>query len=163
MTVTDASDNYVAKQDDISSLNGIVKALYESVSFLPGKQPDYSRLRSLFHPRAIIVPPRSEHGADITVHDVESFIAQSRIVVISSGMERQGFHEKEIARRSDTFGDVTSLFSTYESRYRERDAEPIDRGINSIELVRDARRWWVIAIAWDIEKKANRIPPEYSA
>ncbi len=158
-----SSANVAANPEDVSSVNGAIRALYESVSFQPGKQPDYARLRTILHPRAVIVPPRAEHTAELLIHDVESFISQSRLSVISTGLEGLGFHEKETARRSESFGNVVSVFSTYESRHRESDPTPIQRGINSIELMKDARRWWVIAILWDIEKPTNPIPKEYEA
>ena len=37
----------------------------------------------------------------------------------------------------------------------------IGRGINSIELFWDGKRWWIAGAIWTDETKANPIPKEY--
>ena len=78
-----------------------------------------------------------------------------------SGAFAHGFFEREIARRSDCFGNVCQIFSSYESRHTASDAAPFQRGINSIQLVRDGKRWWIASVAWDIEKPESPIPAQY--
>ena len=72
-----------------------------------------------------------------------------------------GFFEREIAQTSDTFGGVTHRFSTYDSKRTAQDAQPFARGINSIQLLNDGRRWWVVTIYWDSERPGNPIPQKY--
>ncbi|MBI1803551.1 MAG: hypothetical protein HY033_01810 [Ignavibacteriae bacterium] len=151
-----------ANPADVVSVNAIIKALYESVSFPPGRQPDYTRLRTLFHLNGIVIPPRTDHSAEFAVTDVETFINRSRQYVITTGMERKGFHENEIARRTESFGSIVHVFSTYESRYQPGDPTPIQRGINSIQLGRDGKRWCVLSILWDVERPGNPIPKDYA-
>jgi hypothetical protein len=76
-------------------------------------------------------------------------------------LERNGFFEREIGRRSDRFGNVLHVFSTYESRRTPADSAPFARGINSIQLFNDGTRWWVTTIFWDSERKDNPIPANY--
>ena len=66
-----------------------------------------------------------------------------------------------MARRADGFGHIMHVFSTYESRHREDDPEPFARGINSIQLMNDGRRWWVVSIFWEAESPQAPIPREY--
>jgi hypothetical protein len=146
---------------DVVSVKSIVNAMYECVSFLPGSQPNYSRLQTLFHPQASIIPPKVEHDAEIIVHGVDTFISQSRGYVISTGLEREGFYEREIARKTESFGSIVHVFSTYESRHRQSDPTPFQRGINSIQLGKDGKRWWILSIVWDIEREGNQILPEH--
>lgn len=40
------------------------------------------------------------------------------------------------------------------------DPEPDSRGVNSIQLARGEGRWWVLHIAWDVERTGPGIPPE---
>jgi hypothetical protein len=54
----------------------------------------------------------------------------------------------EIARRTERYGSVVHVFSTYESRRNADDAEPFMRGINSIQLLYEKGRWWVVTIFW---------------
>jgi hypothetical protein len=150
-----------APPPDVVSPDAVVKALYESVSFVPGRQPDYNRLRALFHPDARVVPPRTEQGAGLEILDPDTFITRSREYVVTSGLERKGFCEKEVARRTGVFGSMIHLFSTYESRHTMNDPEPFQRGINSIQLVKDAHRFWIISILWESEGPGNPIPRSF--
>lgn len=147
-----------AHKSELTTLDGVITALYESVSFPPGRQPDYGRLRTLFHPDARIVPPRTEKGSGLEVLDLDSFITSSAEHVVTSGLERLGFHEREVARRTSAFGTMVHLFSTYESRHTVNDPAPFQRGINSIQLVKDAHRFWVLSILWEAEGPGNPIP-----
>jgi hypothetical protein len=72
----------------------------------------------------------------------------------------EGFFESEIHRRVERFGAVAHVFSTYESRHA-RDEKPFVRGINSIQLVRDGKRWWIASVVWDTERPDNPIPADY--
>lgn len=156
-----AKSEVQANPVDVMTVEGIIKALYESVSFMAGRQPDYDRLRSLFHPDGKLIPPKGEKETKVLVLDVDTFNARSREHVVISGLERKGFIEKEIARRSHAFGNIVHLFSTYESRHTVSDPTPIQRGINSIQLLKENGRWWVISILWDVERPTNPIPKAY--
>ena len=145
---------------DAAALDAVVRALYEAISFPPGGQPDWDRLRSLFAPGARLIPPKSDDGSPVHVLDVESFIAQASHQLQVNEPARQGFVEVEIARRTEAFGNIAHVFSTYEAR--QATAEPaIARGINSIQLLRDGGRWWVVTIFWDNERDDNPIPAAY--
>ena len=75
-------------------------------------------------------------------------------------LEERGFIEREIARRTEQYGDIAHVFSTYEAR--EREGGPvIMRGINSFQLVRHAGRWWVVSIMWQSESSQTPIPAGY--
>ena len=79
----------------------------------------------------------------------------------ASELVENGFFEKEINRVTNTFGNITQVFSTYESFRSESDEKPFMRGINSIQLLNDGDRWWIINIYWTQESKENPIPDEY--
>jgi hypothetical protein len=38
---------------------------------------------------------------------------------------------------------------------------PFARGINSIQLMNDGKRWWIINIYWMQESEENPIPEKY--
>jgi hypothetical protein len=81
--------------------------------------------------------------------------------VVDPQLKGEGFFEREISHTSDTFGAIMHVFSTYESRHAPADAKPFGRGINSIELFNDGRRWWIISVLWDRERPNNPIPSKY--
>ena len=76
-------------------------------------------------------------------------------------MEDGGFFEHETARNAHTYGPITELFSTYESRHQANDAKPFARGINSIQLLNDGTRWWVVTVYWQAERPDLPIPAVY--
>jgi hypothetical protein len=40
---------------------------------------------------------------------------------------------------------MTQVFSSYESRHAPGE-KPFERGINSVQLLNDGKRWWVVSI-----------------
>src|SRR5207237_10104872 len=75
--------------------------------------------------------------------------------------EKNGFYEKEVARRVEQFGQIAHVWSTYESRHAPNDAAPFMRGINSIQLFKDGKRWWIVSIYWQHENAGRPMPSEY--
>ena len=88
--------------------------------------------------------------------DIDGFIARVRDYV-----EKNGFYEKEIARRTEQFDQIAHVWSTYESRHKANDPEPFMRGINSIQLFYDESRWWIVSIYWQHESTEHPIPEKY--
>jgi hypothetical protein len=147
-----------ANPADVASIDSIIAALYDVISGPAGKKRDWARMRSLFAPGARLIPivPRREGGFATRVLDVEGYISGS-----GNYLETNGFFEKEIARRTERFGNLAHAFSSYESRHKAEDREPFARGINSIQLMNDGKRWWIITITWESERPDNPIPKEY--
>ncbi len=148
---------------DAVSVDSIVAALYASVSHPPDAAPDFERMRAIFLYVGMLVAP-NRPGQDITGADVDGFEGRwqrNAAARKEKGESTQGFFEREIARRTDCFGNVCQVFSTYESRHTASDAKPFERGVNSIQLVRDGKRWWIASVAWDAERPDNPIPAPY--
>lgn len=153
----DGSDRPAADPGDVGSPDAIVAALYESISGAAGEERDWDRLRSLFTPDGRLIPSgrRPDGTAGHQVLDVEEYIDGA-----SRAFAENGFYEKEIHAVTERFGDIAHVFSTYESR-RTPDAEPFQRGINSIQLWHDGERWWVVDILWHAEREDAPIPDRY--
>jgi len=147
-----------ANPADVASLDSIMKAVYEVISGDAGQKRDWDRFRTLFHKDARMIPSgKNKDGvASARVFSTEDYITRS-----SPFMEKEGFFEKEIARRVDVYGNIAQVFSTYESFHKKDDKTPFARGINSFQLLNDGRRWWVITIYWQGETPENPIPKEY--
>ena len=56
---------------------------------------------------------------------------------------------------------IAHVWSTYESRYAKDEAKPFQRGINSIDLIFDGKRWSILTIYWEAEDAAHPLPAEY--
>jgi hypothetical protein len=144
--------------NDSDSPNSIIHALYDSISGPAGKEPDWERMRALFFPRALLVRTTvAGDGALLpTVMDVEEYIDGT-----GDYLRREPFYEREIARRTESFGNVAHVFSTYESRREAGPSEPFMRGINSMQLFHDGERWWLLSVVWDNEREDQPIPGRY--
>lgn len=142
---------------DVSTIDSIIPVLYRTISGPVGAPREWDRMRSLFHPEARLIPsgctPQGVCGARVLT--VEGYIGRA-----DSALRAMGFHEREIARRTERFGNVAHVFSTYES-YRGDETSPFSRGINSIQLLWDGRRWWIMNVFWDSEREGNPIPEKY--
>lgn len=148
---------------DGSSVDAIVAALYASVSHGEDGQPNFDRMRAIFLQVGMLVPPKDPRSELFTVLDVDGFEERVR-KSIAAGKQKgdpTSFFEREAARKTDCFGNVCQVFSTYESRRAPSDEKPFVRGINSIQLVNDGRRWWIASVIWDTEKPDRPIPPQY--
>jgi hypothetical protein len=145
-----------ANLEDVSSIDGLIDALYESITFPVGEKPDLERFKSLFIPNAPFI--RITRDGPNTM-DLESFVA-SFSERISSGALRS-FYEAEISRKTHLFGGIAHIFSTYEKGMNTTDPQSLGRGINSIQLFRDGKRWWACSITWEDERDDNPIPEQY--
>jgi len=152
-----------AAPPDAASPEAIVAALYESVSHGPDAEPNWERMRAIFLPVGMLIPPKKPQDDMFTVIDVDGFQDRVRKATATAKQkgEPTGFIEREIARRTDCFGNVCQVFSTYEGRRAASDEKPFVRGINSIQLVRDGSRWWIASVVWDTERPDNPISPAY--
>lgn len=148
-----------ANPADVSSPDAILKALYDVISGPAGVKRDWDRFRSLFVLNARLMPtrPNPTGGASVMVWSADDYAA-----LAGSSLEKSGFFEREIARKTEAYGNIMHVFSTYESRRTADPAEkPFARGINSIQLLKDGSRWWVVSIFWDAERPGNEIPAQY--
>jgi hypothetical protein len=150
--------NPAADPKDVATMDAIVAAVYDVISGPGGQKRNWDRFRSLFVPGARLIPtghrPTGEVGARILTP--EEYIQRS-----SPLLEQNGFFEREISRRIERYGSIAHIFSTYESRHKLDDEKPFARGINSIQLMNDGKRWWIVTIYWQNEDDKNPLPAEY--
>src|SRR2546430_14458509 len=121
-----------ANPADVASIDGIITAAYDSISGPAGEKRNWERERSLYYPGARLIPtakPGENDDFAPQMLDVDGFIAR-----VEAYFAEHGFYEKEIARRTEQFGNIAHVWSTYESRHNPGDTEPFMRGINTIQL-----------------------------
>src|SRR6185295_11562842 len=103
-----------ANPADVASVESIVAAVYDVISGPASKKRDWARMRSLFIPGARMIPtsarPTGEVGSRVL--DVDAYIERSEPF-----FAKEGFFEKEAARRVERFGHIAHVFSTYEARH----------------------------------------------
>ncbi len=148
-----------ADPKDVASLDAIMKAVYDVISGDSGKARDWDRFRSLFHKDARLIPS----GKNAQTGAIGARVLTPEDYIKGSGpyLEKNGFHEREVARHIDMYGNIAQVFSTYASFHKSDDKEPFMRGINSFQLLNDGKRWWVVTIYWQAETPDNLIPKHF--
>lgn len=144
-----------ARTEDVSTLDGIIKAFYETISGPAGQPRQWGRDRTLYIEGMRFVGMDERDGtirADVMDH-------RQYVDAVNAYFVREGFFEREIHRVVRTFGNMTHVFSTYESR-NKADGPVMERGVNSIQLFHDGKRWWIASAMWDGERKNNPIPAD---
>jgi hypothetical protein len=146
-----------AKAEDVKSQVAIMVAIYDVISGPAGTR-DWKRFRSLFLPEARFTEVGT--GPDgkkvVIAWSVDEFVRDASRVFAEAP-----FYEKAIVNEPESFGDITQVFSSYETR-RSPTGPSIERGINSIQLLNDGARWWVLSILWDTERSGNPLPAKFS-
>ncbi|HZV37566.1 MAG TPA: hypothetical protein VFF96_02340 [Pseudoxanthomonas sp.] len=145
-----------AADKDVASIDAIVAALYDVISGPAGQARDWNRLRSLFVPTGRMMPVgvRPDDNVGMRLLQVNDYVAGSGPLLVE-----KGFHERELARRTERFGHIAHVFSTYEGKL---DADGhVMRGINSIQLMHDGKRWWIVSLMWEAENPKLSLPAEY--
>ena len=152
-----AQDN-PAYQSKVSTLNSTLETLYSVISGEKGEQRNWELFRYLFHEDANLIPTRRNVDSPMSARFLspEDYINSSGDYLI-----KNGFYEIELSRDVQQYGNIAQVFSTYESYHSKDDTVPFMRGINSIQLLYDGSRWWIINIYWMQESEEHPIPQKY--
>jgi len=148
-----------AKPTDVASPDAILAATYDVISGPAGQQRDWDRFRSLFVPGARLIPvvaKKTGGGFETRIITPDEYANFA-----DAYFQKNGFAEREISQKAERYGNITQIFSTYESRHDAKDAQPFARGINSFQLFYDGTRWWVVTIYWLEETPENPLPKEF--
>ena len=151
-------DSIPADPKDVSSVDAIIAAVYDVISGPAGQKRNWDRMRTLFVSDARMIATGKRPTGEFVRRSmsVEDYIKNSGPV-----LEKDGFFETEIGRKTEQYGNIVHLFSSYESKRTTADEKPFMRGINSFQLWNDGKRWWVITIFWQGESKDVPIPEKY--
>ena len=141
--------------DDHEAIGAIVDEMYAMISGPKGPR-DWSRQANCFHPdaRQIRTWVDAEGRPQCKIMRLDEYSSDTTPFFAAND-----FHEIEIARRIDLFGNIAHVWSAYEARTSLDDAEPERRGINSIQLFRDPDKGWrIMAMLWDNEREGLSLP-----
>lgn len=144
------------------TIDGVMTELYASVTREPGKPFQWERLRAIMLPDGLMIPQARQRGGKLETMNVDQFIEWIDTgwkPIIGTDRDK-GFFEKQINLVVNQYGDVASAFTTYEKGpYAPRGVQ--GRGINAVQLVRTAGRWYISSITWDEENTAGPLPAQY--
>ena len=139
-----------ASAADLAGIDEAVRGVYDVISGPPGKARDFDRMRSLFAPNALLraITPNGVRGGTL-----EEYITRNAPI-----LEREGFTERELSRRTEVYGNLATVWSSYDGRTATGSFH--ERGINSFQLVRVNGRWLVASILWQEETPQFPLPAD---
>lgn len=152
------TDSIPVNPKDVESVDAIIASLYNVISGPAGEKRNWDRMRTLFiaEGKLMATGKRPDGTMGKRVMTVEDYIS-----IAGPSLEKDGFFEREIGRKMEQYGSLVHVFSTYDSKRKAEDTKPFMRGINSIQLWFDGKRWWVVSVFWQGESPDNPIPEKY--
>ncbi len=153
--VRDAGAQDEARPEDVSTIDGIMKAYYEVVSGPAGAEREWARDRSLHHPEAQIAIIRNgdDGRAAVRIMTLADFHGPPEPA-------QNVFYEYEINREVRRHGANAHVWSTYEWRSQEN-GPARGRGINSVQMYFDGSRWWITEWMYDGRTDAPAVQDAY--
>jgi len=145
-----------ARAEDVSTIEGIVKASYETISGGVGVPRQWGRDRTLFDPNSRSVAIRVD--AKTAAVSATSMTEQEFADRSDASAVREGFTERELNHVIHRYGNVATVLSSYEGAAAS--GKGVERGVNIFQLYFDGNRWWILSMVWDEERPGNPIPPE---
>ena len=126
---------------DLAGINQTIHDIYAVISGPAGQKRDFDKMRSLFAPNALlrVITPKGIRGGDL-----DNYIAKSGPI-----LEKEGFNEHELGRRTEVYGNLATVWSSYDGRTQSGSFH--ERGINSFQLVKVDGKWLVASILWQEE------------
>jgi hypothetical protein len=139
-----------ASRADLAGIDRAIHAVYDVISGPPGQKRDFERMRSLFAPGALlrVIGPKGIRGGTL-----DDYIAKSGPI-----LEKEGFTERELGRRTEIYGHLATVWSSYDGRTANGSFH--ERGINSFQLVKVDGKWLVASILWQEEGKQFPLPTD---
>jgi hypothetical protein len=141
-------------ENDAATIDALIKATYEVVSGEKGAKRQWERDNYLHHPNAIY-SYFDRHKQEQVTMTVQEFHKETDEMVFSTA-----FYESEVNREVRIFGSIAHVWSTYETRL-EKNGEIERRGINSIQLIFENNRWYIISWTFCGETDQNKIPKTF--
>lgn len=146
-----------ARADDVSTLDGVVKAYYDVISGPAGQPRQWARDRTLYTPevRFVIISDDADGTPVAKQLTHQEFVDDSDAEVVKGG-----FYEKEIHRIVHRYDNWASVVSTSQSR-RTPDGPVIGHSIDNLDLFWDGRRWWIMHVTIAEIRPDHPLPKEF--
>jgi len=150
------STNAQKYEQDVKSIDAIIHALYEVISGEAGESRDWERFKYLFASDARLIPTSKNAAGNIQFRSM----SPADYVEMFSTRINTGFFEWELHRVTEEYGAIAHVFSTYITK-QSKDGPLTNRGINSIQLLKDENRYHIISIFWSAESMGFPLPEKY--
>ncbi len=141
---------------DVKSVDNIIASLYNVISGEPGVARDWDRFKNLFSPEARLIPTRKDENGKL----ITKTMSPEEYIQFFTPRVSSGFFERELNRKTEEYGTIAHVFSTYETK-EKKEGPVTNRGINSIQLFKDKDRYYIVNVYWCAESMGFALPAKY--
>ena len=131
--------------NDGKSIDNLMAALYEVISGEAGEARNWERFKDLFTPDAKLMPTTKDKEGKISYRSLAPGDYEALFKRINTA-----FYETELRREMKQYGTIVNVWSTYATRL-SKNGETSNRGINSLQLLFDGNRYYIMHITWCAE------------
>ena len=140
----------------VSTLDGIMKAYYETGNGPAGQPRQWARDRTLYISDVNFIVFMDENCRPVA----RNFNYQEFADMANPSQVKNGFYEHEIHRVTYRYGNWAHVMSTSEGR-RSESGPVTGRGIDNLDLFWDGTHWWITYVSI-VEERANEpFPKKY--
>lgn len=140
---------------DVQSVDAIMAAIYDVISGDANTQRDWERFHYLFSRDAKLIPTGKSQDGSVNYRYWTPKEYQEMFTA-----NRTAFFERELYRKTEAYGNIVHVFSTYET-LNAPDGVVTNRGINSFQLLKDKDRYFIMNIFWSSENDGHPLPAKY--
>lgn len=143
--------------EDVSSIDGMIKAYFEVVSGPAGQPRDWGRDATLYIPGIrFVMISKNKNGKTTS----QSMSHQEFVDAGDASMVEKGFYEREIHRITHRAGDIAHVLSTAEQSSTPNGPSQ-GRSVDNLDLYWDGSRWWIAsATIWEVGP-GDSLPTEF--
>lgn len=141
-----------------ATIDELLDQLYGVISGPKGER-DWDTFRNLFHSTAMMgsTGVNADGETQFYAFSPEQYIERNGPMFL-----KYDFHEKEIKRKTQIYGRVAQVFTSYEFELTTPEQTRKQRGINCIQLAMEKERWWITNIIWHSESDSDPLPEDMS-
>jgi hypothetical protein len=147
----------LANEKHFDSAEGVVKKLYDLVTFDAGTTPDWDAVKSLFINEGVVVLRTSRDSS--TVFTVQGFVDDFVNFIERAKVVETGFKEEIKRMKPMVFGDIATVLVLYEASIPGQKRPP-QLGVDSFSLIKKDGHWNIVSITNEIPTPGNPIPEE---
>lgn len=140
-----------------ATADGVVRELYDLVTFDAGTRPDWERVKALFLEPAVIVLRTSRDAT--TVFALDGFVEDFVRFIDTAGVDSTGFVEEIVRTHEVVIGDIAHVLVLYEASIPGWGRPPM-KGVDSFQLIKKNDRWWIVSITNEIPSSDRPLPAE---
>jgi hypothetical protein len=130
--------------EDFTQLDHLIREFYRVICFEEGGEPDFRGMAALFSEHARITRLTPE-GIDHL--DVAGFTGLVRELLELGAFT--SFYEHELTRTARRYGRVFHIASAYETKASADAIDYLERGVNSLQILREEDGWRIVSLCWD--------------